>query len=168
MYKRTLEGETNYRRTASHATKPYGTGRVDVLPPGAKPELETYGAAIEQFEALRRTLTAIQVKLGENRDALAKSCFDPHEHSALLERRRELLEQHRSTKSAISRGGRQLAWAVLFSENAEAILSAELFRKIADATDRAFAALSIKADMVGRGSRRTKGLSYLSARYLKG
>jgi hypothetical protein len=49
MFKTTQDKQSDIARTASHATKPFATGRVEVLPPDARPWEEVYLTFKEQY-----------------------------------------------------------------------------------------------------------------------
>jgi len=50
MFKYTSDKEQSLNRTGSHATKPFATGRVEVLPPEAKPWEEVFLSFSEQYK----------------------------------------------------------------------------------------------------------------------
>lgn len=67
MYKSASNLQSSAKRTASHATKPLASGRVDILPPKAR-ELEIiYNEHKEQVVQLEKSLAAAASRRQKNR-----------------------------------------------------------------------------------------------------
>jgi len=65
MFKSTQDKLSDITRTASHATKPFATGRVEVLPVEARPWEEVYLAFKEQYDTALNKLDDAFVRLRE-------------------------------------------------------------------------------------------------------
>lgn len=138
-YKSTERAAAFLGRTASSSTKPFATGRVEVLPPHARPEEQTFRTLMEQEQAAARQheivmaqIQRIAARLG---DPLA-----PRQRRALLVEKEALEEQASHIASTMEdlRGRAKAAgadsWLATFYAAASAMLSQEVFEKLRDAT----------------------------------
>jgi hypothetical protein len=65
MYKNTERLTSFHQRVASSSTKPYAGGRVEVLPPEAKPWEEIYLSLFEQYEIIVQIINDINDRISE-------------------------------------------------------------------------------------------------------
>lgn len=65
MYTKSTEQQHFLKRAANHSTKGYATGRVDVLPPSATPDLERFQTIERQHKDLCEQVRLTEIELGE-------------------------------------------------------------------------------------------------------
>jgi hypothetical protein len=70
MYAKSADKQADITRTGSHSTKPFGGGRVDVLPVNAKPWEVVWNGLREQRDILAANITKIQEKIAVCNDDL--------------------------------------------------------------------------------------------------
>jgi hypothetical protein len=138
MYKKTADSHANQARTASHATKPFGTGRIDVLPPEARPEEVVYQDLKAQVFALRDQLAALHEEARFINDRL-KMKMPFEEYQRMEMHRKVLADQSQATQGALSElralANRvaQESWRSVFWANAKAMLAPEQYKAISQA-----------------------------------
>lgn len=94
MYKTTSDKQHDIERTGSHATKPFATGRVEVLPPDADPWAAIFNDVRTQRRIMADNYDGVVLQLGDNAYAL-RMASDPKEERALLIKRKALVtRQH--------------------------------------------------------------------------
>jgi hypothetical protein len=111
MYKSTADAGTFRERVASDSTKGYATGKVDVLPPEARPWEELYSSLREQIEVATRKY----FEIGERMEKLALQSLDTmpykqYQHLALA--RHRLGQQHHHYQELIGQLNRDARQAV--------------------------------------------------------
>jgi hypothetical protein len=138
MYRKASEQQSFLKRVASHSTKPFATGRVDILPPGARPKEAIYQRAKAQWESAKESLARIEVEQREITERL-KTTLPHKEFQQLEERRRSLgairvemqntLAEHRS----IARAAGREAWGEAFRDMAWLMLPRDTCSEIEEA-----------------------------------
>ena len=116
MFKGTQVKQDRLKRVASSSTKPHAGGRVDTLPPEAKPFEETYNSLKHQYEAIRDTLKSIQgeMKAGD----LSRRHLIHH------------LEGQAKELRELARHGGELPYCIVFYYVARNCMSWDLFLAI--------------------------------------
>jgi hypothetical protein len=126
MYSKTSERKNFGARTASHSTKPLQSGRVDTLPPEARPEEQLYQKFREQFLALQTQHSM----LCQQRDAT----LDHRLKRDLQQRITRLSVSRRQVLDAMNAAATG-AFAQTFYFIARQMLTTELFGRIYDETE---------------------------------
>jgi hypothetical protein len=101
MYKTAAERLHSLARAGSHATKPFSSGRIDALPPSARPIEELYQSVKTQLFSLIDQWRMFTEEAKWINDRLKFTV--PYEEYKRLNERRELLASHtQATQAAIS------------------------------------------------------------------
>lgn len=135
MFKSTSERASFKERVASHSTKGFANGRVDVLPPQAR-ELEVvYSGLVEQYKVADQQVALAEKELKRVDDALRLTMPRPlyekfiSERVALI-RKVSVLRTELGTLRNVVRAAGEKAYTECFYYLAERRLAKELFRSV--------------------------------------
>jgi len=137
MYKGAHDKQSFTQRTASHATKPYASGRVDGIPPWAAEPEEYYRSIRGQWQALNDQLRDCQDKLAAIRQRL-KTTLPRKEYDHLIGQREHLanrasvLQEQATSYRSLARQAGLHSWSATFYFVACKMLSKEQLYQIAD------------------------------------
>ena len=137
MYKGADDKQSYTKRTGSHATKPFASGRVDGIPPWAAEPEEYYRNIRDQWRVLNDQLRECQDKLAQIRErlrtTLAKKEYDHviRVRESLANRVGILQEEAGRYRSLVRQAGLH-SWSATFYFCACKILSKEQLYQIAD------------------------------------
>jgi hypothetical protein len=140
MFKTTADSQADRTRTASHATKPFANGRIDVLPPWAKPQEELYQSLKTQMQSMLDQRKHIEEEARYINERL-KFTVPYEEWQRLTERRNLLTRQLDLVQEAciplrtIARRVGEHTWLEAFFACAKTMLPDAMIKELLQTTD---------------------------------
>jgi len=132
MFKNASDNLNFIARTASHATKPSRTGRINDIPSWAREPEEYYNSIRDQYRSLADQLAKAQASLTDVNEKLKatlpfKEYDHLRQHKERLAARHSLLQQQAGHYRALARAAGANAWGVVLYHVAQRLLPPEDF-----------------------------------------